>query len=172
MANRWISRSRYIPVMVAWFGTFVICALAIMYFFDLHWAEPLDSFRSIHEQVFAILRTDLIATLLSSWAIWLGAKGTHKLGMILIRTGLATQLSLTLYGMAGCGGVFGGDSRLAHLIFPSTFFSEFNFLTVIFEVAPVTSIAASLLLYGSLRIFRADDASVDPAAEQKVTQRR
>jgi len=171
VANRRNFRSRFIPVMVAWFGTFGICASAIFYFFNLHWADPYYPFTSIPDQVFAILRTALIATLLSSWAIWLGAKGKHKLGMILIRTGLATQFSLTLYGIAGCGGVLGGYSRYSGIIFPSTFFSEFNFLTVIFEVAPVTSIATSLLLYGSLRIFRAADGAADSSAEQNLTQR-
>ena len=62
-------------------------------------------------------------------------------------------MTLVLYGIAGCGGVLGGDWKNAYwngasnFIFPSTFFSEFNFLTFIFEIAPTTAVAQFVLLH-------------------------
>jgi hypothetical protein len=66
--------------------------------------------------------------------------------------GFATQLSLTLYAILGWQPV---SDRLGpiNIFFPSTFFAEYNWLTFIFEVAPLTSIASSLLLYEFLRYF-------------------
>jgi hypothetical protein len=43
-------------------------------------------------------------------------------------------------------------NEVTEFIFPSTFFAEYNFLTFIFEIAPTTALAATLLFAFS-RIF-------------------
>ncbi len=58
------------------------------------------------------------------------------------RTGLGIQISLTLFAIAGWQITTSLD-----LIFPSTFFAEYNWLTFILEVAPATAVAAAVLLY-------------------------
>lgn len=63
--------------------------------------------------------------------------------------------------------MLGGDYHnaigglLSDLIFPSTFFAEFNFLTFIFQVAPVVAIAEGILLYFALRCSELTAASLD-----------
>jgi hypothetical protein len=143
---------------ITWIAVCVGCSLAIVYFYGVFGAGRMYPFKSHFEQVAAVLRTSLTATILSSWAIWFGARRGNRSAIVALWTGLATQISLTLYGIAGCGGVLGGDFTIGgwrgstDLVFPSTFFSEYNWLTFIFEVAPVTSLTASLSLYALLRI--------------------
>ena len=76
----------------------------------------------------------------------------------MLRTGLPTLVSLALFSIAGCQGNLG---QFSNFFFPSTFFAEYNFLTFIFEIAPTTSIAASLLLYTFLRLFRSAGQEID-----------
>lgn len=131
---------RFGPVAIAGLGTCLCCALAIVFYFGLLRAGTVDPFRSHFEQVVAALRTALVATVASLWAILFGLRGKHRLAIAMLRTGLAMQFSLTLYALLG----WRSPSSL-NLIFPSTFFAEYNWLTFIFEVAPTTAIAASLL---------------------------
>jgi hypothetical protein len=71
--------------------------------------------------------------------------------------GAGVLVAQALYGIAGCGGVLGEGLTIGSwsistdFLFPSLYFAEFNFLTFIFEVAPITAIAAGLLTYISLR---------------------
>lgn len=139
-------RRRFLTACGVWLGTFVCCALAIVRFYGLlhgHDVYPLGGNR---EQAIAAVRTGLIATFASSWAIWIGTSQRSRLTTALWRTGLATQISLTLFAIAGWQSPPSLD-----LIFPSTFFAEYNWLTFIFQVAPATAIAASFLLYLSYR---------------------
>lgn len=131
--------SRYVVITIAWLCTWICCTLAIVYFYGLSGNGVVDPFRSHFEEVVAALQTALVATLASSWAIWFGAKQKRSLVMAMLRTGFATQVSLTFYGIAD----WRSPSSL-NFIFPSTFFAEYNWLTFIFEVAPVTSTAAIL----------------------------
>jgi hypothetical protein len=111
------------------------------------WAQEQSIPSETHfEQGIAVLRTVLAATLTSSWAIWLGAGQKRGLAMTLLRTGFPTQLALTLNAIAGWR-----SPASLNLIFPSTFFSEYNWLTFILEVAPITTVRASLLLFLSFR---------------------
>jgi len=154
MENTQSVRLQFLAIAITMIGTFIVCTLTLVYFFNLHWTIPdYPFFSSNFEQWFSIFRTALIATLLSSWAIWLGTKVRNKFSMTMLCAGVGTQLSMTLYAIAGCGGVLGGDWKFSELIFPSRFFTEFNFFTVMLEVAPVASIATGLLLYCSLKVF-------------------
>jgi hypothetical protein len=150
---------------IAWIAACIGCSLAVIHFYGVFRAGRMYPFRSHLEQGAAVLRTSLVATLLSSWAIWFGARRRNGLAIVALRTGLAAQLTLALYGIAGCGGVLGGDFTIGgwrgstDLIFPATFFSEYNWLTFIFEVAPVTSVTMSLSLYALLRLRAARDVS-------------
>jgi hypothetical protein len=164
MENRQKIRSRYFAIAITVIGTFAVFALALIYFFDLHWTNPGYPITSRFEQGFDVVRTALIATLLSSWAIWLGTKVRNEFGMVMLCTGLGTLVSLIIYAILGCRGI-SGTWIFYDLIFPSEFFAEFNFFTVMLEVAPVTSIAASLLLYCSLRFFLPADGERGNFAE-------
>jgi hypothetical protein len=139
-------RQRYLAVSAIWLGTCTSCALAIVCFYDLLRGHNLYPLGGGPAQSIAAMKTAVIATLVSSWAIWIGTGQECRLPMAFWRTGLAVQGSLTLLGVAGWQSPASLD-----FIFPSTFFAEFNWVTFIFEVAPVTAIAASLLVYLSFR---------------------
>jgi hypothetical protein len=137
-------RRRYLAISMVWLGTCISCALAIVYFYNPlrgHDLYPLGN----REQVIAA-RTAVIATLVSLWAIWIGTKQECRLTTAFCRTGLGVQISLTLFAVAGWQ-----SPPSLNLIFPSTFFAKYNWLTFIFQVAPATAIAASLLLYLSFK---------------------
>jgi hypothetical protein len=152
--------ARCVSILAVLLATCVGCALAIHYFYGLHGAATLWPYKSLFEQDVAIARTAAIGTVASSWAIWFGARRGRNTRSFALWAGLGILVTLVLYGWAGCGGVLGGDSRIVawnevtEFVFPSTFFAEFNFLTFIFEIAPVTALAEVLLLYlFSKRIF-------------------
>jgi hypothetical protein len=69
-----------------------------------------------------------------------------------------TCLGLALYGFAGCGGVLGDGLTVGHLqislesLFPALIFSEFNFLTFMFVVAPLTAVVAPVIVVVSLEL--------------------
>ena len=128
-------------------GTFLSCALAIGYFYNL-WHEAPYPYGTRLELIFAALRTALIATLGSSWSLWLALGSKRSYAKTLVLNGIAIQVSLTLYAIGGP--LTEGDSSLAQFLLPATFFAEYNWLTFIFEVGPVTAIAASLLLWLAL----------------------
>jgi hypothetical protein len=115
--------------------------------------DTLWPYKSLLEQRIAILRIALIGALASSWAIWFGARLGRNPRTFALWAALGTLITLVLYGIAGCGGVLGGNYENAYwngasdFIFPSTFFAEFNFLTFIFEIAPTTAVAEFILLY-------------------------
>jgi hypothetical protein len=133
-------------------GTFLFCAIAVVYFYGLQNGRTLDPFRNYSEELTAVLRTAPASSVLSSWGVWVALRGKRNFWSVLLRMGFATQLSLTLYAILGWQPV---SDRLGpiNIFFPSTFFAEYNWLTFIFEVAPLTSIASSLLLYEFLRYF-------------------
>ena len=146
-------------------GTCLSCAFAIFHFYDLY-GRTLVLFKSSAEQNIEIVRTALIGTIASSWAIWLGVGRAHSFRGAALRSGLGTLVSFAFYGFAGCGGVLGGDFKMAGLhgstdfLFPSAFFSEFSFLTFIFEVAPSVAIAQIPLIYLCTRFMPPEDASI------------
>jgi len=115
--------------------------LAIIYFYGLLRGADIYPLGGNREQGIAAARTAFSATVVSSWAIWIATKQGLRLTTALWRLGLGIQISLTLLAIAG----WQSASRLG-LIFPSTFFAEYNWLTFILEVAPATSVAAALLV--------------------------
>jgi len=135
------SRWRFITVSTAWLGTCVSCVLAIVYFYGLLRGADIYPLGGDREQGIAAARTAVFATVVSFWAIWIATKPGVRLTTALWRVELGIQISLTLFAIAG----WQSASRL-DLIFPSTFFAEYNWLTFILEVAPATSVAAALLV--------------------------
>ena len=154
MPNKQDARSRYIVVAATWIGTCLVCAMAMIYFYSLFGAGIIYPFRNHFEQAIAVFRTALTATIVSSWAICFGTRGKGGLGLILLKTGPATQASLTLYAIVGLQVAIADWRSPLDLIFPATFFADYNWLTFILEVAPVTSLTTSLLLYLYLRLDR------------------
>lgn len=153
--------ARWGAILSVLVGTCIVCALAIRYFYSFHGADTLWPYTSLLEQDIAIFRTALIGALASSWAIWFGSTPGRSPRTFALLAALGTLVTLVLYGIAGCGGVLGGNSenafwnKASDFIFPSTFFAEFNFLTFIFEVAPTTAVAEFILLhFFSKRIIR------------------
>jgi len=143
--------TQYLLITITWLVSCIVCALAIAYFYDLLGSSTIYPFKNASEQGVAILKTAVSATLVSSWAIWLGTKGDSSFGKILLKAGIPMQLTFALYAVIGLN-VDMADRRMSiEWIFPSTFFAEYNWLTFILEVAPVTALAASLLLYSSRR---------------------
>lgn len=137
---------RFLTASGVWLGTFVCCVLAIVGFYGLLHGHDVYPHGGNREQAIAATRTGAIATFASLWAILIGTSQQPRLTTALWRTGLATQISLTLFAIAGWQ-----SQPSLNLIFPSTFFAEYNWLTFIFQVAPATAIAASFLLYLSYR---------------------
>ncbi len=154
------------------FGTCITCGLAFHYFYGLHGAATLWPYKSLLDQYIVIFRTALICTIASSWAIWFGARRGSNPRTFALWAALGILITLVLYGIAGCGGVLGGDSNIAewnlvkNLIFPSSFFSEYNFLTFIFEIAPTTAIVEVLLLYFFSRSILRTKGTEGPLASQ------
>lgn len=125
-------------------GTSLCCALAMVCFYGLWGTGTIYPFKTYSEQVVAVFLTALAATLSSSGAIWLSTRRKRSLTMMMLRTAAATQASLTVYAIVGMQ--VATANWPFDLIFRSTFFAEYNWLTFILEVAPVTSIAAGTLL--------------------------
>jgi len=155
IVNNQDNYSRGVRIAFVWTGTYVCCALAIIYFYDMFGAAPDYLLGTYSRQIVVVLRTALVATLLSSWAIWFGTNQKHSVVVSMLQTGFATLITLALYGTVGFGGFLGGRLwRLSgDLIYAKALFTETNFLTFIFEIAPATSLAASLLLYLSFVCF-------------------
>lgn len=147
-----------ITLVSVWVGSCICCAISIPHIYSLHGAATIYPYGSVGEQRMAIWRASAIATFFS----------TCLVGFVLQRkfngakTGLlawpVTFLGLALYGFAGCGGVLGEGLTVGHLhistdpLFPSRIFAEFNFLTFVFEVAPITAFVAGVLAYLSLKL--------------------
>lgn len=142
-------KSRAVFVLTAWAFACASCTLAMLYFDGLLGSGSTYPYESHSQLLLAVCRTAFTATLASSWALWLGANQGRRIRVRMLQTGLAMQGSLTLYGIAGWQHAIGGFLLSPHLdlIFPPAFFAEYNWLTFIFEVAPVTSLVASLRVY-------------------------
>lgn len=143
-----------VALVLPWVGATICCAFAMIAFYGLLGNRILFPFKTHADQIIAVSQTALAATVISSWAMWFGARGKPDLKTVLLRTGVGTQLSLTLFAVTGLLATLLDRHSPLDLVFHSTFFAEYNWLTFIFEVAPLTSIAACLLLYFCLRMKR------------------
>lgn len=151
---------------MAWIGIYVCCGLAIICCYGLLSAGTLYPFKSHLEQIAAAARTAATATLTSVWVLWLGGTRKRNIATLLLRTGFGVWASLALYAIVGFR--VSGWGTWLDLIFPSTFFAEFNWLTFIFEVAPVTALAASLFLnMSSIRVRYRSESRRDSSHDAK-----
>lgn len=145
-----IGQDKHLPWVAflgIWVGTCICCALAIAFFYGLgREGTTIYPFKDRAEQTWAVLQTSAAATLSSSWGIWFGARRKRSPAMNMLRTAFATQVSLTFYSIIGMQLATKNLRSAFDLIFRSTFFAEYNWLTFILEVAPVTSCGATLLL--------------------------
>jgi hypothetical protein len=143
---------RWLVTAIVTAGSFAICLVAIHEFYGLHGEATLYPYTSPSEQWRVIARVALLATTGIFWSIFLGTQGRYAPRTAAMWTGVGALATLTLYGVLGCGGVLGNDLTVGswhgstEFFFPSLVFSEFNFLTFIFEVAPTTAGTASLLV--------------------------
>lgn len=156
-----IANSRYICGALAWIGTWICCTLAMMYFYSLSGTRTVDPFKSHFEQSVAVVRTAFAATLVVSWAIWLGVRRKSSFLVAVLKTGSAVEASLILYAIVGLRVAVADWRSPLDLVFPSTFFAEYNWLTFILEVAPVTAIGASLLSYFPFRPTKREVSPVE-----------
>jgi hypothetical protein len=122
----------------------------MIYFYDLWGTGTFYPFKTHAEQRVAVFLTAFAATLSSAWAIWFGTWRKRSLTMMMLRTASATQASLTVYAIVGMQANWRSPFEL---IFPSSSFAEYNWLTFILEVAPVTSIAGGALLLLSTKLY-------------------
>jgi|SRR5581483_2962252 len=148
-------RRGVLSALTLWLGTGFSCGLAIVYFYSLFHSIRYP-FEGPSQQILVAFRTALIATFSSTVVVWFAAGRKERTRTVTLRTALATQATLTLFAVIGFRlairdkTISGGDCA-----FPSTFFAEYNWLTFILDVAPLTSIAAALLMCLCPRISRA-----------------
>lgn len=121
-------------------ATWLCCAISILYFYGLTGEPALYPFQSYIGEILAVIRTSLMATVLSLGVVWIGSHRGDSPKKALLLAGVYFQASLSVYALAGW---YFHTTWLT----PSTFFAEYNFLTFALEVAPTTSAAGVVLLY-------------------------
>ena len=126
-----------------------------MYFYNMALgATVVYPFKSRTEQGAAIVETAVIATLCSSWAIWFGLSRKRSRIIMALCAAIGTEVSLAVFSVVGLQSGLGDWSSSLDPIFRSTFFAEYNCLTFILEVAPVTSCVVGLLVFWVARVDR------------------
>ena len=144
--------SKAIIVAGIWIVSCLCCASAMMYFYGMvDAATVFDPFKSRSEQGAAVVETAVVATLCSSWAIWFGLSRKRSRITMALWAAIGTEVSLAIFSVVGLQSGLGDWSSSLDPIFRSTFFAEYNWLTFILEVAPVTSCVVGLLV-ASLQI--------------------
>ena len=142
---------RYPTVMAVggiWMMSCVCCALAIVYFYGLaHPVTVLYPFTNRRDQGTAIVGTAVVATLCSSWAVWWGLHRRRSRKSTAFQAAIWTEVSLSAFSLVGRQIALTGWRSPLDLIFSTTLFSEYNWLTFVLEVAPVTSCVVGLLLF-------------------------
>lgn len=152
------AKTRNLTAAIASASMFVVCTASIFYFYGLHGRATLYPYQTQAQQTLVIMRIALFVTLLSFWPLWFSLRRERRPRTAALWSGFGALFVLALYGLAGCGGLLGGSIGVAgwhtstRFFFPSLFFSEFNFLTFIFEVAPATAAFAGLTVYSSLKL--------------------
>ncbi len=154
------AKRRYLDIGIAWAGTFAACVTATCGFYDLHGMVALSADENYLKAILDVVRFAFIATFFSLWALWWSVRRRRRSGVAALWAGVGVLITLALYGVGGCGGVLGDELAIGNwrwsmeFFFPSFFFSEFNFLTFIFEVAPVTAMTTGVLVYFLLKYGR------------------
>jgi hypothetical protein len=163
-----VALSWAISFVSVWVGSCVCCAISIPHIYGLHGAATLYPYGSVGEQSIDIWRASAIATFFSSCLVGFVLQRRLNEAKTALLACAGTFLVLALYGFAGCQGVLGESLTVGHLrvstelLFPALIFSEFNFLTFIFEVAPITAFVAAVLAYLSLKCIRRATGRVAP----------
>ncbi len=148
---------RNLVVAIACTSVFAICTVSVFYFYGLHGPATLYPYTAQSQQTIVILRIALIATILSFLPFWFSIRRKHRPSTSALWSGFGVLIVLVLYGLSGCRGILGRSIEVAgwhvstSFFFPSLFFSEFNFLTFICEVAPVTAGFTGVIVYSSLK---------------------
>lgn len=144
--------SRFLAFISIWVAAYMCCAAAIVFFYGLgHAATSIYSFRDRSEQNTAVFQTAAASMVSVSWAIWFGLSRKRSRGMMVLLTAFAAEVSLTIYAIVGLEVVTGNWRSPFDIIFRSTFFAEYNWLTFILEVGPVISCAVALFLFLALK---------------------
>lgn len=150
-------RNRHFTAMIVagiWTVSCVCCASAIIYFYGLdHAATVIYPFRSHTEQGAAVVETAVVAMLCSSWAIWFGLNQKRSPRRMALRGAVGTEVSLAVFSVVGLQVALANWRSPLDLIFRSTFFAEYNWLTFVLEVAPVTSCVVGLLLFWVAKVY-------------------
>jgi hypothetical protein len=145
--------SRFLAFVGIWVAAYVCCAAAIAFFYGLGHAETvIYPFKDRSEQGAAALQTAAAAMLSVSWAIWLGLSRKRSRGMMVLLTAFGVEASLIIYAVAGLEVTTRNWRSPLDLIFRSTFFAEYNWLTFILEIGPVMSGAVALFLFVALKV--------------------
>jgi hypothetical protein len=161
MHDRKVALGWVITLVSVWVASCIFCAMSIPNIYGLHGAATIYPYGSVGEQRIAFWRASAIATFFSTCLVGFVLQRRFKETKTVLLAWVGTFLGLSLYGIAGGQGFLVGSITAGHLhtltrlLFPSRIFSEFNFFTFIFEVAPLTAIVAALITYLSLKLCRA-----------------
>ena len=148
-----------LTIVVVCASVFFFCIAATLCFYGYGLNETVDIYPyQSKTQLFAVIfRIASIAALISLLPLRVAVRKSQSPRTAAQWSGVGTLVPLVLYGFAGCGGVLGNEVRIGNwhastnFLFPSLYFSEFNFLTFIFEVAPVTALLVGVVVYLLLR---------------------
>ena len=143
-------------VVGIWAVGCVCCAGSIMYFYGLgHSSTVLFPFKSRSDQMVAIAETAAAAMFLSLWIIWIALnRKRNRAVSAALSSAIAVEISLAVFSLLGLEISMRDWHFPLDLIFRSTFFAEYNWLTFVLEVAPVTSFVIGLLLFGVAKAIR------------------
>ena len=131
----------YWRVSVSFLFVYATMGLSIVYFYSLRIAaSPIFPFHTYAEEYRSVAAIALVTTLpvvaIANLARGIGIR--HRKLWTALVVGLEVQVFLTCYAMFA-------SAMSGWLITHTVFFGEYNWLTFILEVAPVTSACASVL---------------------------
>ncbi len=115
----------------AWLASFA----AVIYSFSIYGGKVYFPYVSVaSERLTAVIPASCIALLSAlAWALLLNFQGFRSKRKRVLAGGGANLVLIALYGVLGF--IYEGT-----MLAPDLFFSEYNWLTIIFEVGPITSI--------------------------------
>jgi hypothetical protein len=143
-----VQTPKWIASLVIWFATCAFCVAAIVCVYGLARPETLlYPFRTRAQQTSAACFTAAAATLCSAWAIWFGLSQQRNALSKALYVAFGTGISYAAFSAIGLQICLADWRSPLNLIFPSTFFAEYNWLAFIFEVAPATSCFVGLLVF-------------------------
>ena len=127
-------------VIIATVSCYLFCVVSIVCFYSLLSSSLRYPFLTYSDEALAVCVTAAIAILVILPSLLFSGHMRLSFMSTVLRIGICDQLLLTLYAVAGW-------PAPTTPVNPSTFFSEYNWLTFIFGVAPMTALAAGALSY-------------------------